>query len=272
MNRKITFLGTGAAILQKTLHASFVLEWGNLKMLVDTMGGYDIIKALKTNHIDLTSLNTLFISHRHLDHALGFPWIVRMVRSQALKSKSFPADFRLQVLCSPHVRKSVEQAVQAMCPDYWDVASKYISFTEIQEGTDLQLFESLTFQPLDLESEKEEQHGFILKDSEFKLTFTGDETLRGKHHDLAMDSDVLIHEAFCLDAEEAKYGAHEKYHSTALEAARNAVAINAKHLVLIHLADEEPERKERYAQEISTVYQDELTVPNDGEELILSAV
>jgi ribonuclease Z len=263
MSRKIIILGTGAAMVTDHYQASFIVEYDELKMLVDTMGGYDIYRALIENKYSLYDINTLFISHRHLDHAMGFPWIVRLIRFGE-KNNRIDANYRLKVLCSPHVKKNVIAAAEALCPDYWQIAEKYMEFIEIADRQEIDVRE-VKITPLDLKSQKEEQHGFVMKAGNYKLYFTGDEPLREEHKELAMDADLLIHECFCLDAEEEKYGAHEKAHSTAKEAALNATVVNAKRLLLIHIADEDSNRKQRYTDEAQAVFTGSVYVPDDGE-------
>jgi 2,3,4,5-tetrahydropyridine-2-carboxylate N-succinyltransferase len=63
------FLGTGAAMVQRHLHASFVVEDGGDRMLVDTMGGYDIVKALRANRIQLQMAG----EYPHIDYVDKIP-------------------------------------------------------------------------------------------------------------------------------------------------------------------------------------------------------
>jgi len=243
--------------------ASFIVEYDELKMLVDTMGGYDIYRALQKNKYSLYDVNALFMSHNHLDHAMGFLWIVRLLRFGE-KNKKITTDYRLKILCSPYVKKNIITAAEALCYDYFQIAKKYIEFIELEDQKPI-VISGVKITPLDLRSQKEEQHGFLLQTENYKLYFTGDEPLRDYHKDLAQNVDLLIHEAFCLDAEEAKYGSHEKAHSTAKEAALNATAINARALALIHIADEDDNRKQRYTEEIKSAFAGTAYVPEDGE-------
>lgn len=263
MNKRIIILGTGAAMVTQHYQASFIVEYGELKMLVDTMGGYDIYRALQENKYSLYDLNAVFITHSHLDHAMGFPWIVRLLRFGE-RNKKIGADYRLKILCSPHVQKNIIAAAEALCYEYLQIAKKYMEFIEIEDQKQIDI-QGVKIIPIDLKSQKEEQHGFLLAADNYKLYYTGDEPLRDYHKELAKDVDLLIHEVFCLDSEEAKYGAHEKAHSTSKEAALNATAINAKQLALIHIADEDDNRKQRYTEEVRSAFTGTIYVPEDGE-------
>lgn len=262
---KITFLGTGAAMVQEHYQTSFVIELGDLRLLVDTMGGYDIYKALTKNGFDLLTFNALFITHRHIDHALGFVWVVRNIWMRTRDPKEAPKNFNLKVFCSPDLKNSLLTIVQAMNPNHWEIAKDYITFVENQDNKAVSVSSDVLLTPFNTESTKEEQYGFLLTKGDYKIYYTGDVPLNPKHYEYAKNVNILIHDCFCLDTEEHIYRAREKAHSTALDAAKNAANVNPQHLILTHIADEEPNRKERYMQEAQTVFTNKISVPDDGE-------
>jgi ribonuclease Z len=261
-------LGTGAAMVQRHLHASFVVEDGGDRMLVDTMGGYDIVKALRANRVELTGLRALFISHRDSDHALGFPWIARMLWGQSLYGK-LPDGYALDVLCSPALRDILIRGTEAFMPDYWAVAKTYLRFHDLAHGAEV-LVGGMRLTALDLRSEKTEQFGFLLRGSA-ALGFCGDEPLRDWHRELLQGVDAVVHDAFCLEADEERMGARQKKHATVLEAARNAASVGAKALILSHIADEAPDRAARFHAEAAQAFDGRIHVPEDGERITISS-
>jgi|SRR3989344_5960199 len=266
--KQLHFLGTGAAMVKEHYHTSFIVEIDQLKMLVDTMGGYDIKQALQKNNKNIFEINALFISHCHLDHSLGFFWILRLLWHQVAHHKPMPPDYTLSVLCSPLLKKALISAAKSLCPDLYLTAKPYLQFIELQEGKKIGL-KGVQLSPLNLQSKKEEQFSFVLTTKTFKLAFTGDEPLRKNHSKALLDSDILIHDCFSLEADEQMFGSREKSHSTALDAAHHANFIRAKAVVLTHIADEKQQRKERFTKEAKSVFKGKVYVPDDGEIIIL---
>ena len=268
MIAKLHFMGTGAAMVNDHYHTSFIIGVGRERILVDAMGGYDIKQALQKNNKTIFDINALFISHGHLDHSLGFLWLVRLLWHQIAHQKPMPKDYVLSVLCSSQLKMNLVKATRALCPEQYNVAKPYLHFLDLREGENIKLQEVM-LTPLDLRSKKEEQFGFLLHSGKLKIGFSGDEPLRDFHHGLLKGVDVLIHDSFSLEADEVKFGSRQKHHSTAFDAAKNAAKIKAKTLVLTHIADENPRRKERFTHEAASVFQGKVYVPDDGEIIIL---
>ena len=85
-----------------------------------------------------------------------------------------------------------------------------------------------------------------------------------------MNADWLMSEAFCLYADRERFKPYEKHHSTALDAARNAQSLAARHLILYHTEEETLDtRKELYTREAKSVYPGPVFVPNDLEVIAL---
>ena len=81
----------------------------------------------------------------------------------------------------------------------------------------------------------------------------------------------LLHEAFCEDAQEAFFHAHEYFHSTVKEACETAERLGVKNLVLYHSEDVFlEERKRRYLAEGRQYFSGGLYVPDDLEVIELN--
>src|SRR5262245_49047271 len=68
---RIVFLGTGGALNPERYQPCILVEAGAIRLLLDTGGGLGVVRRLLTCKIDPSSVNHIFISHRHLDHAGG---------------------------------------------------------------------------------------------------------------------------------------------------------------------------------------------------------
>lgn len=74
---KIIMLGTGNSLVYDLFNTCFLMENNDEFLLVDTGGGAEILRRLKTNGVSLKNLHNIFISHCHVDHILGLMWILK---------------------------------------------------------------------------------------------------------------------------------------------------------------------------------------------------
>ena len=99
------------------------------------------------------------------------------------------------------------------------------------------------------------------------IVFPGAQHTRFQH---SLGAYWLMSEAFCLYADRERFKPYEKHHSTALDAARNAQALAARHLILYHTEEETLNtRKELYTREAKSVYTGPVFVPDDLEVVTL---
>ena len=70
---KVTFLGTGCAMVLKRYNTCFLMEEGDKKLLVDAGGGNEILVRLDKLGVKITDIGGMFVSHSHTDHILGTP-------------------------------------------------------------------------------------------------------------------------------------------------------------------------------------------------------
>jgi len=262
---KLDFLGTGTAMVRQHRHTAFFIETGSSKMLVDTLGGYDIVQQLRSRGMGIGDLRTLFVSHRHIDHALGFVWLARLIWQAATLDAGLPQDYRLRVLCSPALGNILARGTKSFIPDYYAVAQEYIDFVDLVDGGPITFDADLTLTPIDLQSTKAEQFGFILRAEGRMLAFTGDERVVPERFEKARGCDLLVSQAAGLDADEATFKAHAKHQATVRETAETAAALEAKALTITHTADEGTGRRERFIAEASQHFSGRIEVPEDGE-------
>ena len=108
------------------------------------------------------------------------------------------------------------------------------------------------------------------------LAFCGDEPYRAgacprlEEAAAAGGADWLLHEAFCLARDEARYDPHPINHGTVAEACRTAARLHARNLVLFHTEDDTgADRRRLYTEEGRRFFAGGLHVPEDGETLEL---
>ena len=257
--RKLTFLGTGRGLPIASSCTSILLEDEKTSLLIDAGGGHDIIVQFNKAKRKPTEVKNVFISHYDSDHILGFIPLVRAFHTQMSPPKE-----KIRVFCSKEVKAAIDSMFEFVAKEYFQPVSKFLEFIIIQDEMGQRLGDwKLEF--FDVRSDQSPQMGFAVTFSDGKkLSFCGDEPLREANIALVQKSDVLIHNAFCLDREESQFKAHEKNHSTVKDAVETGQRIGAKSMVLFHMEDKTlPTRKERYLKEARQYFKGKIVVPVD---------
>ena len=102
------------------------------------------------------------------------------------------------------------------------------------------------------------------------ITYLGDEPYREVCAPYAEAADYLMHEALCVERDEAIYHPHKIQHSTVKDAAECAESIGAKNLILFHTEDKHlAVRKHTYTKEAEQYFSGTTYVPDDLDTIIL---
>ena len=261
MKNKITMLGTGSALVTKCFNTCFVLTSSSGKhLLVDTGGGNGLLSQLERAGIERGEIADLFVTHAHTDHIVGAIWLIRM----ALQRK---APKVLHIYSHQRVLNILTAFCEMLLPKKLiDKMPDRIQLTELQDGDHFEVGD-MRLQCFDIHSTKEKQFGFMAKlPGGIRLTCLGDEPYNELNACYAEGTDWLMCESFCLYADRERYKPYEKHHSTALDAARDAERLHARHLILYHTEDDQlPHRRRRYTEEAATAFSGPIHVPDDLE-------
>lgn len=173
---KVTFLGTGCAMVLKRYNTCFLLEEGENKLLVDAGGGNEILRRLDQIGVSIRDIGGMYVTHSHSDHILGAPWVIRAACAE-MREKGYTGTF---TVCAcretlSQLRTICEMILGNKMAKYFD---KQVIFKEVEDGEELNLagFDLTAF---DIGSTKMKQFGFLLSmgDGE-KVCFPGDEPLK----------------------------------------------------------------------------------------------
>lgn len=259
-------LGTGHGFVWNLYNTCFILENNGQKLLVDTGGSIDIIKNLEIKGIKITEIHDIFISHCHTDHILGLLWILK--KMSGLFSKGYNESFN--IYCNEEVAASIKQLYSSVFPSSRIKAiDEKMNIHILKDGEKLTIAGvEITF--FDCLPRGNQLYGFetILNNGK-KLIFLGDETCNPKLYNKLVDADYVMHEAFCLDEEEATFKAYEKNHSTVKSVCENLNNLNIKNLILYHTEDTHPNKKELYTKEAKKYFHNNVIIPDDLEDIIL---
>lgn len=259
---KINMLGTGSAMVTKCYNTCFTISNNDEYFLVDCGGGNTILTNLEKSGITINKIHNMFISHNHNDHVLGSIWIIRAVCNNILNGKY---EGNLNIYC----HQSSIDAIKGI--SFYVLQNKFtklfdnrILFIPINNGDETKILGRKTIF-FDIKSTKQLQHGFktyLLNGK--SLTFLGDEPYREYVKDYCINTDYLMHEAFCSYEDREIFKPYEKHHATSKDACENAAKLNVGTVILYHAEDKNlATRKERYIRKGKEVFNGTIYVPDD---------
>lgn len=260
---KITMLGTGHAMTVDCFNTCFVYENECGKMLVDTGGGQQLVRQLRKAHISAADISHVFLTHRHTDHFLGLPWLLRM-RMQDLETHP------LEILTHAELCKSAEALLGLVLPEALKYLGKGLTITSVGHGEEKTVL-GRDIQFYDTGSERCKQYGFVMTLADGgKFVFNGDVPYCEANKEIMCNAKWLMHEAFRLQDDwgiengEGVRQAPKKGHSSVFEVAGYAAQLAAECLILVHGGDNDLEhRKARYIAEATRQFSGPILAPDD---------
>lgn len=261
---KLTILGTGNAAVTEYFNTCFAFTQDEQCFLVDSGGGNRILKVLKDAGISLEQIHDIFVTHEHVDHLLGMPWLIRMIGTKINQGKY---EGVLRIYCHEDLVKTIqtiaELTIQKKVTKH---IGERILFVPLKDGDKAEIL-GCPVQFFDIHSTKAKQYGFTMGlPGGQKFTCLGDEPYNEADEKYVEGSDWLMHEAFCLYSQADQFKPYEKHHSTVREACQVAEKIGAKNLILYHTEEKNrAHRKELYTAEGREFYHGNLYVPEDME-------
>lgn len=264
---KITMLGTGNGGTIDLYNTCFVIQNGEGTFLIDTGGSIEIIKRLKQSNIKLEEIKNIFISHSHTDHILGLIWMFKKMSRMAMHGE---IKEKVNIYCNDVVYKAIKGVSSYILPPVLtEIIYSVTNFVILNDG-DKYTINNVEYEFFDILAKGTKQFGFECELDNNKFIFLGDETLNPLLNERIRGADYVTHEAFCLDREENIFHAYEKNHSTALSAAQAMNELDVKNLILYHTEESHGnERKRLYTEEAQSVFNGNVIVPNDLEEIQL---
>lgn len=177
---------------------------------------------------------------------------------------------RINIYCNDVVYEAIKKISSYTLPSVvTEAIYSIVNFIVLNDG-DKHNINGVQYEFFDIFAKGMKQFGFecMLEDNRF--IFLGDETLNPQLNDRIKGADYVTHEAFCLDREENIFHAYEKNHSTALSAAKTMDELSVKNLILYHTEESHgDDRKQLYLEEAQSVFNGNVIVPDDLEEIHL---
>lgn len=236
--------------------------------MVDGGGGSAILKQLKHGGFNWKDIREIFLTHKHIDHFTGILWLVRMI-CQYMNQKEY--DGEATIYAHAEILNLLEDISKKLLQlKETRFINDRLHFVKVDDGETKNIIgKQVTF--FDIHSTKAKQFGFCMDiGGGKKLTCCGDEPYNDSEKNYALDSEWLLHEAFCLFSEAESFDPYGKNHSTVKDACEIAEKLRVKNLLLYHTEDKNiSARKKLYLAEGEKFFGGKIYVPNDLEILNL---
>lgn len=224
--RRLTFLGTGDPLNATRAQTSLALALAaGDTLLLDTGSGTSLLRQLAGAGLALPAIRHVVVSHAHFDHAGGLaPLLVALA--------ALP-EARVTVHAVAPVGHALRDTLGLVIPGIEEWLGPRLDWSLLPLGVPVAIADLvLTAFPV--------EHGipttgFRIAQRGHTLTFSADTVPCAALDEAARGADLLIHEAYGLDA--AADAAHRFGHATAADAGRTARAGGVARLILTHLRD-----------------------------------
>ncbi len=264
---RIIFVGTGGGAHIDRNHECIALQFTpDDVMLLDTAGGFQVLRHLKQAGIDLATIHSVFISHRHSDHIGGLEPLLLHIGLHALATGRRAKEF--VVYGHPDVIAAGQQLLECMvsiAPHLFEMTGEKLRWVPVTPGKRISVREGLHLTPFTVDHEplgdtcqgcrvEFEQGG-----REWSVVYSGDTRPTPEVDKYAQGADILIHEAGGVDSHADMV--HVTGHSTAGEAARLATKAGVRRLFLTHLPHEQI--LQQVLEEARRFYGGPVSIPYD---------
>jgi ribonuclease Z len=253
---QLRVLGTSAAMSSASRgHVAFVL-WASRPLLIEC--GPTVPWQLERIGIDHRAISDIFVSHLHGDHSLGIPMFLTVGQ---LDGRPWPLRIHcpasavdrlkaLATICYPGLAALVEQQVEWIGLDAFGGAG-----LNVADGTRLSWAPGVHGVP-DL------AYRFDFEGR--SLVYSGDTAPAEAVRRLASGANLLLHDATWSELID---GTTTDDHSSCRQAGHLAKEAGAQRLGLVHLHKRYAGREADLVREAAEVFQGEVIVPGDGDEL-----
>ena len=244
---KVVLLGTGTSYPDpQRVQSGILVEDGEHRILLDIGSG--ILHRLTQLEIDITTIDSVFISHFHIDHCADF-----LPLCQSLWLSGY--DKTLSLFAPPTVREW-SRGIN-------DIAFKYLRDKLLIQTTTLNENDviprgNLTIVAGPTLHSNYDTRAFRVEHEGKTLTFSSDTAPCRDIIDLAKGTDVLVHECNWLD------GSHpEGVHTSPSELAKIVEDVNPSRVVLTHMSPEVVANQDKVIEIVSRRTNAEVVIGED---------
>lgn len=262
---KIIVLGTGHGTATKCYNTCFAMQNKDKYFLVDAGGGNGILGQLEKANIDVTKIESMFISHTHTDHIMGAIWIIRLIGRKYLK-ENYNKYF--YIYGNNEVINAIKKICSVVLPEKFnELLEDKIKLIEVDTATTIKCIEKkIVF--FDINAKKVKQMGFTMfLNKRDRFTFIGDEVCAENTEKVVKNSKWLFADAFMAGKEAEEYNPIKKHsHSTVEFTSELCQRLNVENVILSHTVDTDlANRKKIFTQDAKQYFDGNVFVPDDLE-------
>ena len=232
---RITFLGTGAGNCIHRAHTAIVLDCADgTRVLIDTGSGNSALRHGATLNMRAEHFEQLLLTHRHLDHMGGLPFL--QGQRTLINPQSPPITVYSTEETLLHAGRLIQLSRPALRIDqdaaYTPEGQTVLRWYPTQEG------ERLKLGPTTYACSFAVDHlpgavGWRVESDGVAIVFSGDTKFSPNLPEWARDARLLIHEA--LSTERERERTYRRGHSTAADAGRAAALAGVSELIITHI-------------------------------------
>lgn len=213
----VQFIGVGEAFDETLPNNSQILEWNNLRMLVDC--GYAVPHSIWKLHRDPNYLDAIYISHRHADHYFGLPSYLTRLAEDGRKRE-------IEIVCAEGMQNVILQMIdfgyEGIIPKLgFDLVFHEVSWKEAFDFHDAKLEFAPSSHPV-------LNYSLAVTVGGKRYAYSGDGNFNQNTRVLYRGCDLLVHEAYYFDTP-------SKSHAQITEVIPMAREEGVKRLCLTHL-------------------------------------
>ncbi|MGH2354929.1 MAG: MBL fold metallo-hydrolase, partial [Chloroflexota bacterium] len=149
---RLVFLGTGGGAHAGRCHAAIAVQLApQQSLLLDTAGGFEVVRNLARTGIDLRSVTRIFLSHRHSDHLGGLEPLLLHIGLQALwGGHSGDSGADLYLYGHPQVLQAAQTIIEAMAsaaPQFLDQVGTRLHWSPLTPDTPVDIWPHVRLTP-----------------------------------------------------------------------------------------------------------------------------
>ena len=221
---KIVILGASGPYPGSDDLPSVLVIYGRNILLLDA--GEGVQHRVKRSGYSVAKVKIVLISHLHGDHVLG---LLPLLQSRSLSG----CKDHLYIVGPPGIREFIEDnsRILKFNPLFSIIVSEVLTHELVIDNVHIYAFPVRHTLPT---------LGYVIEANDIKLVYITDTRPLSTFPSTALEPDVLIHDStFASDMEDK---AREYGHSTSIDAAKAALSLHARLLLLYHIS---PRYKER---------------------------
>jgi ribonuclease Z len=261
---EVHYLGVGAAVpAPGETNCSFLVRAGTSSLLLDC--GPAVLPQLAAAGLTPGEITRVFLTHRHGDHALGFPmfalWWSMFGQKQGLPLPTVVAS----TVTWPSLQVLWDNSYGEVPPPPFprvELPPDQSSVRVLSDGV------TLHTRPLP-HSRFAPVLGLRVEFAGRAVVFTGDTAPSPEIAELAHAADLLVHDSAYSATIHPKYPEESSSHCTASVAGKNAAAAGARRLALVHINADYAGRHEALVDEARAYFDGEVTAPRAGDRITI---